>query len=70
MPAVEVECLRIKVLVGLNHVHIVVDLLNLLAELLRFYANIMAYLYVEVSIMSQQSLQLFRQPPRAGMLRG
>lgn len=70
MSAVEVEFLRIKVLVGLDHVDIMVDLLNLLAELLRSSPNVMAYLYVEVSIMSQQSLQLFRQPPRAGVLRG
>lgn len=59
MPAVEVECLQIKVLIGLDHVDVVVDLLNLLAKFLRFYPKVMTYLYIKVSIVSQQSLQLF-----------
>lgn len=59
MSAVEVQCLQIEVLVGFDHVDVVVDLLNLLAEFLKFYPKVMTYLYVEVSIMSQQSFQLF-----------
>lgn len=59
MPAVEVECLQIKVLLRVDHVDIVVDLWNVLAEFLTSNSKIRAYLYAEVSIMSQQSLQLF-----------
>lgn len=53
MPTVEVEGLQIKVLIGFDHVDVVVDLLNLLAEFFRCYPKVMTYLYVEVSIMSQ-----------------
>lgn len=52
MPAVEIECLQIKVLLRVDHVDIVVDLWNMLAEFLTSNSKIRAYLYIEVSIMS------------------